>query len=156
MLCIYCRLEWNCWSGEESMILTMVHSGSQLGQIRCYQQLRVCSKSEDWSGIDRKFKVPSEVNDAHYGWYQVPVRVNQMPLAALGLQWVRRLEWDWQEAQNVPDQMESVIPWTRWKWIESKRTQDENKLKAKDTNQTRWKQIESKKHKWNKTKMNWK
>ena len=64
---IYCRLEWNWWSQVESVILAMVDSGSQLGQIRYHQQLRVCSESEGWSGIDRKLIVLSGVNDTHCG-----------------------------------------------------------------------------------------
>ena len=47
----------------------------------------------------------SGVDDTHNGWFRVPVKVNQVPQAAQDLQWVRRLKWDWLEAQSPPDPM---------------------------------------------------
>ena len=57
----------------------------------------------------------SGVNDTHYGQFRVPIRVNQVPPVAQGLQQVRRLEWDGQEAQSAPDPMESIRLQTGWK-----------------------------------------
>ena len=73
---------------------------------------------------------PSRVDDTHYGLFRVPVRVNQVCPVDQGLQQVRRLNWNQQEAQSTPDPMESIRPWNKIK----------NESKAKRTQtETRWK-----------------
>ena len=57
----------------------------------------------------------SGVNDIHYGQFRIPVRVNQVLPVAQGLQWVSKLEWDWQEAQSALDPVESIRPWNKIK-----------------------------------------
>ena len=137
------------------MIFTVVNSGSKLGWMKYHQWLRICSESEGSSVINRKLKVPSEVDDTHYGQFRVPTRLNEVPQVKQGLQWVRRLEEEWQEAQSAPDPMESIRPQTRWKKIESKNTQnkqDEINWKQNIQNETRWKwtgsEIEMKQTGW--------
>ena len=74
--------------------------------------------------------------------FRVPARVNQIPPVAQGLQQVKRLEWDWQEAQSASDPMESIRPQTSKAKQRTQNKQDENELKAKDKKikmKTNWK-----------------
>ena len=50
----------------------------------------------------------SGVDDTHYVQFRAPVKVIQVPPVAQGLQQVRQLKWDCQEAQSIPDLMESL------------------------------------------------
>ena len=130
------------WSQLELMILTMVKSGSQIECIRYHQWLRVCSKSEGWSGIYRKLMVGSGVDDTiidsgsqlgQISYHQL-LRICSESEGWSGInRKLRVVQTQWnllysEQYENNPKAKRTQNE-TRWKWNRSEAKQDKKKIK---------------------------
>ena len=106
-------VEWNLWSYMELMILTIVNSGFQWSWIRYHQWIRFWSKSDGWSGINRKFRV------LHIQWNPLDFERGQGQVKSKGhkmkqdenelkvkKKWCQMgWEWKWNELLNLSSPM---------------------------------------------------